>query len=199
MKYGIIGAGGFAREVYHILSKEIQHNLVFFVEDQWYDVTDERTKPLSLFDPFSYQVVVAIGDPMVRKRIVNNLPIETKFFSVIHPSVIILSSDVEIGEGSIICSGSILTTNITIGKHTHLNLQTTVGHDTVIGDFFTTAPGAKISGNCKIGECVYVGTNASIREKIKISDSVVVGMNSAVVKDIDDSGVYVGLPAKKIK
>jgi sugar O-acyltransferase (sialic acid O-acetyltransferase NeuD family) len=199
MKHAIIGAGGFAREVYHMLPKEIQNEIIFFVEDQWYKLEEVKTKPLSLFDPLSYKIVVAIGDPIVRKRIIDNLPIQTHYYTIIDPSVIILSSDVKIGEGSIICAGSIITTNVIIGKHTHLNLQTTVGHDTVIDDFFTSSPGTKISGNCKIGKCVYVGTNASIREKVTISDNVIIGMNSAVVKHIDDSGVYVGIPCKKIK
>jgi sugar O-acyltransferase (sialic acid O-acetyltransferase NeuD family) len=198
MKHAIIGAGGFAREVYHTLPKHIQDDIIFFVEDQWY-VADNNIKPLSLFDPLIYRVVVAIGDPIVRKRIVENLPDETIFFSVIHPSVIILSTDVKIGEGSIICAGSVITTNVVIGKHSQLNLHTTVGHDTTINDFFTSAPGAKISGNCTIGECVYIGTNASVREKIRICPNVTIGMNSTVVKDINESGIYVGLPSKKIK
>jgi sugar O-acyltransferase (sialic acid O-acetyltransferase NeuD family) len=199
MKHAIIGAGGFAREVYHSCSEKIQQEIIFFVEDQWYKSGDDRIRPLSLFDPLLYKVVVAIGDPSVRQRIVNNLPEETQYYSIIHPSVIILSDDVVIGKGSIICAGSIITTNVILGEHTQLNLHTTVGHDTVIDDFFTSAPGAKISGNCKIGKCVYLGTNASIREKLNICDNVTIGMNSAVVKDIIHEGVYVGIPSKKIE
>jgi UDP-3-O-[3-hydroxymyristoyl] glucosamine N-acyltransferase len=110
-----------------------------------------------------------------------------------------MDENIEIGEGSIICAGSILTTNIKIGKHTHLNLHTTVGHDTEIGDFFTTAPGVKISGNCKIGNKVYVGTNGSIKEKIHISENVTLGLNCGVVKHIEESGIFVGTPTQKIK
>jgi sugar O-acyltransferase (sialic acid O-acetyltransferase NeuD family) len=201
MKHAIIGAGGFAREVYNSLPDKIKNDLIFFVEDNWYhnDETEHIIKPLSSFEPKKYKVVVAVGDPVVRQRIVSNLPKNTKFFTVKHPSVIILSSDVTIGEGSIICAGTIITTNAHIGKHSHLNLQTTIGHDTTINDFFTSAPGVKISGNCNLGKCVYIGTNASVREKINICDNVTIGMNSAVVKNIDISGVYVGVPSKKIK
>jgi UDP-3-O-[3-hydroxymyristoyl] glucosamine N-acyltransferase len=78
-------------------------------------------------------------------------------------------------------------------------LSTTIGHDTVIGDFCTTAPGAKISGNCKIGNRFYIGTNGSVREKINICDDVTVGLNAGVVKDITECGTYAGIPAKKIK
>ena len=107
-----------------------------------------------------------------------------------------MDTNIEIGEGSVICAGSILTTNIKIGKHSHLNLLTTIGHDTVVGDYFTTAPGAKISGNCNIGECVYFGTNSSVREKITICDNVTIGLNGGVVKNINKSGIYVGVPTR---
>lgn len=199
MKKGIIGAGGFGREVFWSLSPIQRNNTVFFVSDEYWDNTNPKILPLSLFEVDKYEIVVAIGDPLARKKIIDSLPKNTKFFTHIHPSVQILATDVKIGEGSIICAGCILTTNITIGKHAHLNLQTTVGHDTVIGDFFTTAPGAKISGNCNIGDLVYVGTNASIKEKINVCDLVTIGLNAGVVKNITESGVYVGVPCKKIK
>ena len=60
-------------------------------------------------------------------------------------------------------------------------------------------PGSIISGNCKIGNRVYLGTNSCIREKLSIGDDTIIGLSSGVVKDINKSGVYVGSPVKKIK
>lgn len=45
---------------------------------------------------------------------------------------------------------------------------------------------------------VYVGTNSSIKEKISIHSLVTIGLNSGVVKDINEAGVYVGVPVKKL-
>ena len=199
MKKGIIGAGGFGREIYWSLSMMERVNTVFFVDDEYWSMGDDNVLPLSKFDKNEYEIVIAIGDPNLRKKMVTKLPEDTKYFTHIHPSVIILDPNIQIGEGSIICAGSILTTNISIGKHAHLNLQTTIGHDVVIGDFFTTAPGVKISGNCNIGNQVYVGTNSSIREKLNIYDDVVFGLNSGVVKHVFEPGVYGGTPVKKLK
>lgn len=196
MKRALIGAGGFAREIKaHIGDPTMK----CFVDDEYWKENNECIFPLSSFDPNKYEVIVAIGDPRARFDIIQRLPKETKYFTFIHPSAQILGNDVKIGKGSIICAGCILTTNITIGKHTHLNLQTTIGHDCEIGSYFTTAPGAKISGNCKIYDGVYVGTNASIKEKISIHSFSTIGLNAGVVKNIEDSGTYVGTPAKKIK
>jgi sugar O-acyltransferase (sialic acid O-acetyltransferase NeuD family) len=195
MEKAIIGAGGFAREIKAALGLP---DTKFFVDDA-YQKVESGIYGLSKFDPDKYEVVVAIGDPIDRARMVDKLPSNTRFFTFIDPSAQIQDVDVEIEEGSIICAGCIITTNVKIGKHTHLNLLSTIGHDTQVGDYFTTAPGAKISGNCKIGSKVYVGTNGSVRQKINICDEVVIGMNAAVVKNIDTSGVYAGVPAKKIK
>lgn len=196
MKKGIVGAGGFGREVYWSLPLMERINTKFFVDDKYWDGKNDLILPISKFNPSEYELVIAIGEPKDRFDMVQRLPKETKYFTHIHPSVQILGDDIEIGEGSIICAGTIITTNVKLGKHTHLNLQTTIGHDCKIGDYFTTAPGAKISGNCNIYDCVYIGTNASVKEKISIHSLTTIGSNAAVVKHIEVPGIYVGVPAK---
>lgn len=193
MKKALIGAGGFADEIKAHMK---EFDMVCFVDDKYYTPNDKNIKPISEFNVNEYEVLVAIGDPLLRSEMVGRLPKETKYFSYIHPTAQILSNDVEIGEGSIVCAGVIITTNCKLGKHTHLNLLTTIGHDNRIGDFFTTAPGVKISGNCLIGDRVYFGTNASVRQKIKICNDVTIGLNAGVVKNIEIAGIYVGVPAK---
>jgi len=202
MKKGIVGAGGFGNEVYWSLSKIERDNTIFFVEDNYLNIntnSNKLIKPLSEFNPLEYELVIAIGNGKDRSRIVKNLPKETIYFTHIHPSVQILGDNVEIGVGSIICAGSIITNNIKIGKHTHLNLLTTIGHDNLIGDYFTTAPGVKISGNCNIENYVYFGTNSCTKEKISICNDVTIGLNSGVVKNIIEPGIYIGTPTIKIK
>lgn len=198
MKKAIIGAGGFGREVKSLLlNNDPSDKILFFVEDMYANTDD---LPLSAFDSSKYQVLVAIANPIERNRIVNSLPADTVFFNAIHKSVQFLDpTTIKIGLGCVICSNVVLTTNVTIGDHCHLNLLTTIGHDTIVGDFFTTAPGAKISGNCSVGDRVYVGTNASIREKLTIVSDVTIGLGAGVVKDIDIPGIYGGIPAVRIK
>ncbi len=198
MKKGIIGAGGFGKEIYWSLSMMERVNTVFFVDDEYWDDSNEKILPLSSFDSDKYEVVIAIADSYHRERIVNSLPKNTKFFTHIHPTAQIHGDDVEIGPGSIICAGSIITTNVKIGKHAHINLITTIGHDCVIGDYFTTAPGVQISGNEKIGDRVYFGTRSCMKQKLTVCDDVIIGMNAGVVKNITEPGTYIGTPAKKM-
>jgi sugar O-acyltransferase (sialic acid O-acetyltransferase NeuD family) len=190
MKRALIGYGGHAREVMAQMGVIIP----CFVDDQY---TTKDTFPLSSFDPTEYEVLVAVGSSKDRYNIIQRLPKETKYFTFIHPTALILS-DVKIGEGSFIGAYSILTINIKIGKHALLNRGNQIGHDTTIGDYFSAMPGAIVSGNVIIYDLVYMGTTSSIKEKISIHSLSTIGSNAAVVKSINEPGTYVGVPAKKI-
>lgn len=192
MKKALVGYGGHAREVISQMGVE----LTCFVDDEY---VIENLKPLSEFNPNDYSIMVAVADPKKRLEIVNKLPKETQFFSWIHPTSILMDTNIEIGEGSFIGAFSILTTNIKIGNHCILNRANQIGHDCVIGDFFSSMPGSIVSGNVMIGDCVYLGTNSSIREKINICSDVIIGLNSGVVKPINEGGIYIGTPSVKIK
>lgn len=191
MKKALIGYGGHAREVMSQMGKKIP----CFVDD---DFMNENTLPLSSFNPKKYKVMVVLGNSKDRYDMVQKLPKETKFFTWVHPTALIMK-DVKIGEGSFIGAYSILTTNIKLGSHAILNRGNQIGHDCEIGDYFSMMPGAVVSGNVKIYDCVYMGCNSSIREKLSIHSMSTIGMGAAVVNNINDTGTYVGVPAKKIK
>lgn len=52
--------------------------------------------------------------------------------------------------------------------------------------------------NTVLGNRVSVGTNATILP-VSICDDVVVGAGSVVTKDIEESGIYAGNPARKLR
>jgi sugar O-acyltransferase (sialic acid O-acetyltransferase NeuD family) len=196
MKIALIGAGGFAREVQaQLRDAKVTCPIQTFVDRQF---LDPDSRPLEDFDPAEYVALVAVASPKGRDSLVQRLPDETRYYSFVHPDAKILGRDVAIGEGSIVCPGCIITTNVTIGRHAHLNIGTTIGHDFRSGDFFTTAPGARISGNCTFGHRVYVGTSAAVREKLSVCSDVTIGLLTGVVSDITEPGVYVGSPAKRL-
>lgn len=192
MKLALFGYGGHAREV----AAQIGEPVTFYVDNEY---ANDIAKPISEFDPEEEHMMIAVGESRDRKAIVDKLPKETKYFSFIHPTVQVMKNNIEIGEGSFIGANSILTTNIKLGKHTLLNRGNHIGHDCIIGDYFSAMPGAIVSGNVTMGDCVYTGTNSSIKEKMIVCSEVIIGSNAAVVKHITKSGTYVGVPAKKIK
>ena len=205
----IIGAGGFGREVAWIVERinsiKPTWNLKGFIDDNetlWgstegeYHVFGGCEYLSALEDVYA---VCAVGSSNVRKKIIEKLKdTSVKFATLVDPSVM-YSNSVKIGEGAIVCAGTIITVNVNIGDHVIVNLDCTIGHDAVIDDFVTIYPSVNVSGNVLIGECSELGTGTQIIQGKKVISNTIIGAGAIVVKDCIESGTYVGSPAKKIK
>jgi len=120
-----------------------------------------------------------------------------------------------IGDGSFVGPFVEIQKNTTIGKNTKIQSHSficelvSIGDECFIGhgvmfinDLFSE--GRPANGNkdfwrnTKIGNNVSIGSNATILP-VEICDHVVIGAGAVVTKNIVESGVYVGNPAKKIK
>lgn len=203
----IIGAGGFGREVLWLIQEinkaKEEWNICGFIDDS-VPVDEEVNgfKNLGKLDWLKNKeinVVCAIGDPLVKKRILKQLlNANIHYPALIHPSVIMSESAI-VGEGAIICAGSIITTNITIGDHVIINLDCTVGHDTIIGNYSTINPSVNVSGCVIIKDCVTVGTGVKIIQGVTIERNSIIGAGAVVTKNISRDVVAIGMPAKAIK
>ena len=204
----IIGAGGFGREVAWLIEdiniKNVEWNIFGFVDDNQaiQGTKIYGYKVVGDIDWLKEQelcVVNAIGDPIIKKKVMEKLAgSKNRYPVLIHPSVI-NSGSVNFGEGSIVCAGNIITVNIEIGKHVIINLDCTIGHDANIGDYSTVLPSVNISGFVKTEECVSVGTGSAIIQGVNIGRNTVVGAGAVVVKDLPANCTAVGSPAKPIK
>jgi sugar O-acyltransferase (sialic acid O-acetyltransferase NeuD family) len=200
-KICIIGSSGLAKETYWLLQESgLEDSVDCFMEPDAYweekEILGKPVKKQSEFNSATHKAVIGIGDSLIREKIVKlQLPQDTEYPTIIHPNVR-MSKWVKLGRGTIICAGNIITCDITIGDFPFINLACTIGHDCVIGNYLTLNPGVNLSGICNLGNHVSVGTNAAIRQGINICDYVTIGMGASVVKNIKESGTYVGSPAK---
>jgi serine acetyltransferase len=81
----------------------------------------------------------------------------------------------------------------------HVNLACTVGHDAVLEDYATLAPGVHVSGHVVVEEGAYVGTGANVVERLRIGRWSVVGAGSTVLANVPANTTAVGIPARVIK
>ena len=207
----IFGVGGFGREVLALI-KDINKvkptwNIVGFFDDGYekgvmvngYSNLGKTEELNNWKTPIS--LAVSIGSPGIKKKILDKItnPL-VDYPTLIHPSVWIGDKEfVEIGRGCIICAGVMITTNVEIKDFVILNLQCTVGHDTVINSNAAFMPSVNISGEVNIGEGVYVGTGAKIINQIEIGEYTIVGAGAVVAKNLPAHCTAVGIPAKPIK
>lgn len=211
----VVGAGGFGREVLDVVdavnaaADAPVWTVAGVVDDRPTDANLAHlrtrgvphlgtTADLIDADPASRPThyLVGIGNPAVRRTIAERLDGAGLVpATVVHPSVTV-GFDVEVGPGSVLCAGVRITTHIRIGRHVHLNLNATIGHDTVIGDYVSANPLASISGDCVIEDEVLVGVSGVILNGLRVGRGSVVGGSACVVKDVPPGVVVKGIPAR---
>ena len=209
----IVGCGGFGREVLDVVEAinavEPQWRFVGFVDDspsardvelverRGYGliggVTDLAQRPDTAF-------VIGIGKGDVRRAIDRSLTdAGLSPATLVHPAAT-LGGDTHIGAGAVLCAGVRVTTNVVLGRHVHLNLNTTVGHDALLSDFVTVNPLVAISGAVQIGEESTLGTHSAVLQGLTLAPKTFVGAGACVTRHVPDPGtLVVGVPAKPIR
>lgn len=196
----IIGAGGHGRVVADAI-KLCGDNLVGFLDDN--ASSNDNIKIIGKnADAHKYcngdtYLFVAIGNCKVRKEIMESLP-DAKWYTAIHPSSVI-SPFVAIGEGSCVLPNAVVNNSAVIGKGVVVNTGAIVDHDNTIGDYSLLACGAHLAGTVSVGECAWVGVGSTISNNISVCANVRLEAGTVVIEDIKEEGIYMGVPARKIK
>ncbi len=202
----VFGAGGMGRELMWQLEETGGYNLLGFADDN--SAVQGKTvngypvlggSDWLLERESETAVAIAIGSPRIRRMVAEKLRANSNisFPNIIAPDAKI-SKLVEMGEGCIVCFGSIITVNIKIGDFFLSNRSCNVGHDCVIGDYVTLNPMVSVSGNVNIASGCDVGTGANIIQGKSIGENAVVGAGAVVIRDIPPNCTAVGVPAKAI-
>jgi len=209
-RLGIFGTSGFAREVGDI-ADELGYQPIYIARDQ----SEQNAWPFpgevilesQVNDYRDIGFTIGIGENVIRQKIAKRFAGQLSFINLIHPSATFGQNQrrsIEAKQGIIVCAGVRFTNNIQVGDFGVFNLNATIGHDVIVADFVTLAPGAHISGNVHIGARCWIGTGAAINQgngntKLHIGEDTVIGSGSVVVKACEPNSVYVGIPAKRIK
>ncbi len=193
----IIGASGHGKVLADIAMKNGYSNILFF--------DDDNTKKQCTGFPVKGKVeaaknmiedkIIAIGNPLLRKEIKEKIG---KTVSLIHPNAII-GRMVKIGEGTAIMAGVVINSDTRIGSCCIINTSSSIDHDCKIGNYVHISVGAHVAGSCIIGDSTWIGAGATVSNNIEICDNCIIGAGAVVVKNITEPGVYVGIPARRIK
>ena len=207
-KVFIFGVGGFAREVeaYHRKHYGIIDGFITDLKEHW----SKKFNNIRCFCPKvaeGNEVIVAVGSPIQRKKIVeylenNNIKVKFPNLDFSYPGIKYEEEDmgkVEFGDGSVLCPGTFITTNVKAGKFLQVNVGVLIGHDVTLGNFVTISPHVIVGGNSVIKDNAYIGMNVSIVEGNTIGKNSIIGAGAVVANNIPDNVTAVGVPAKVIK
>ena len=208
----VVGAGGFGREAIDVLEavNRASPTPVYSL----LGVVDAKPSPLNLARLASRNIpylggvsewvgseqdadfLIGVGDPQARERIAK------AFFKaghraaiLIHPTSV-LGSEVSVGDGSVVCGGVHISTNVVLGNHVHLNARSIVGHDTEVADFVSVNPGAIISGDVRVGTRSLIGAGAVVLQGLDVGEDSRIGASACVVRDVMAGETVKGVPAR---
>lgn len=200
----IIGAGGHGRVVADIALKMNKWKYVAFIDENENVKSSMGIEVIGNLDKAYEQmkdcdIFVAVGNNAIRKKMQEsfeamgaNIPI------LIHPSAII-GKDVNIASGTVVMAGVVINSCTNIGKGCIINTGSTLDHDNLIEDYVHISPGVNLAGMVKIGECSWLGIGSVVSNYINITGGCKVGAGAVVVKDLVETGTYVGVPARRVK
>lgn len=199
----IIGASGHGKVIADIVQKAGDKVVGFLDDNRSLPKTFISFPLLGIVDDYKDYVhttefFIAIGNAEIREQIVNKMK-GVKWYTAIHPSVVISDIDVFIGEGTVVMANAVINSGSQIGRHCIINSCAVVEHDSIIEDFVHISVGAKLGGTVRVGKSTWVGIGTSINNNVNICERCIIGAGAVIIRNIDESGTYVGVPAKRIK
>lgn len=203
----IVGAGGHGREALTVARAvnrtHTRWSEIVFVDDAPTERTASRLVRLGAaciggldrLTEVGDEHVVAIGDPVVRRAVVERIGGAAPAVELVDPSARI-GDDVELGPGVMVFPGTVCTTNIRIGSHTHVNCGVIVSHDCRVGAMVSLSPGVRLNGGVTVEDGAFLGTGAVVLPGLTIGQGAVVAAGAVVIDDVAPAATVMGVPAR---
>lgn len=144
-------------------------------------------------------VAVGVASPVRRRDLVRRLSERPAEFATLAHPLAWLAEGVSLGPGSVLYAGCLVNVDAALGRHVILNMGATIGHDAVLEDFVTAAPGVSVSGAARVGEGCDLGARSVVLQNLGVGPWSVVGAGAVVIRDLPAQVTAVGVPARVIR
>ncbi len=140
--------------------------------------------------------VIGIGNNTIRRDIAEKYALP--WVTLVHPSAVVAKT-ARLDVGTVVMANAVVNPCVAVGRHCIVNTGSVVEHDNVIADYAHISPRAVLGGSVTIGAGTHIGLGASVKNGVRICENCVVGVGAVVVKNIEEQGTYIGVPARRLK
>ena len=204
----LVGGGGHCQSVIDVIEAEgtrkiagildVAHKVGKRVLD--YEIMGTEAQVPSLVKEHGFLITVGqIQTSEPRKRLFQRIKQAGGIFPIIVSPHAYVSPHATLGEGSIIMHQALVNAGALVGVNTIINSHVLIEHGTRIGSHCHVATGAIINGDCQIGDHTFVGSRATVLQGVSIGEDIIVGAGAVVTQSLTEPGVYVGIPARKVR
>lgn len=204
MRIGLIGGGGFAKEVAEIAELNGFHVSGYFSDDplssQWKylgALSDAGKYKADMTFAFCIGAVNSDG-LQKREKIIRLLQDDGLTFETLISPKAVVSKGVKLGCGVIVAHGVILSVDSVVGDFAILNTSAVVGHDAIVGHNSILAPLSFLGGNVQIMHNVLIGPNSCVLEGRIVGESSVVGSGAVVHRSVRSNSTLLPVVTKVV-
>lgn len=208
-RLAIIGTRDLAYQITHFVTSDNQFDVVGYIDDLEPKGKLINNRPVlgsvseaeMLYKDNAFDcVLIGIGYSRfdLRKSVYETLKGKVPFATFVH-STCYVDPTSKIGEGCVVYPRCIIDMNADIRPNVFINWGSGIGHDAIMHSHSFIAANVLIAGLSEVGERCMIGNGTTFIDHIHVCDDVTIGGGATVVKNITESGVYVGTPAKMLK
>jgi sugar O-acyltransferase (sialic acid O-acetyltransferase NeuD family) len=141
------------------------------------------------------RVVIAVGDPSLRYRFMQELDkLGARFGTIVHPTAYVASTAV-IEDGAVLCPMTFVGPFAHLSRNCVLNVHAVAGHDVTIGECAVLSPGADVNGHGLVGEGALLGAGAIISPKAGLGAFGKLSAGSVLTRQAGEGFLMHGNPA----
>lgn len=201
----VMGTSGHAREILSIAEAAGSHDIVGCVGP--YCDAEAALLPVPYLGHDGWLTTAAadlefvIGIGSGRSRAGLDLALKTtgrRAGVLIHPAASV-GPRPTLSDGCVVWPGVVVMTDVTMGRHVHVNSNVVVSHDAFLDDYVTLLPGSVVCGSARISKAATIGAGATVIDGVSVGPGAMVGAGAVAINDVPKNAIVAGVPARLLR
>jgi sugar O-acyltransferase (sialic acid O-acetyltransferase NeuD family) len=160
---------------------------------------DEDLAALAQKYPYFLVAAGQLGLPTLRERLFDAVVAAGGRLPTVCSPRALVSRHATLGAGSVVLHHAVVNAGAKVGANVIINTAALVEHDAKVGDHCHISTAAVVNGDCQVADRCFIGSGAVLRNRVCLAEGTVVGAGAVVARHTEPFGLYVGVPARRVK